>query len=76
MQQPGVVYQMGMPLNRIDVLTAATGLTFAECWPRRVVSTYGDAPVAYLAKSDLIANRRAVARPQDLEDVHALEREP
>jgi hypothetical protein len=75
-QRPGVVYQMGLPPNRIDVLTAVGGLDFADCWPRRAVSTYGDAAVAYLSKADLIANKRAVGRPQDLEDVRALEREP
>ena len=74
--RPGVVYQMGMPPNRIDILTAVDGLDFAACWPRRVTSTYGDATAHYLAKADLITNKRTVARPQDLEDVRALEREP
>lgn len=32
--------------------------------------------VHYLAKADLITNKRKVARPQGLEDVRALEREP
>jgi hypothetical protein len=75
LQQPGVVYQMGVAPNRIDVLTAVDGLDFADCWPRRAQSTYGGVPVAYLGKSDLIANKRAVGRPQDLEDVKALERD-
>ncbi len=72
--RPGVVYQLGVVPNRIDVLTAVDGLVFADCWPRRVTSTYGTVPVAYLAKADLIVNKRTVARPQDLEDVRALER--
>ncbi len=70
---PGVVYQMGVPPNRIDVLTAVEALRFESCWQRRVSATYGDVPVAYLAKADLITNKRAVARPQDLLDVAALE---
>jgi hypothetical protein len=74
--RPGVVYQMGLPPNRIDILTAVDGLDFAACWPRRVASTYADVAVNYLAKSDLILNKRHGARPQDLEDVKALEREP
>ena len=74
--KPGVVYQMGLPPNRIEILTAVDGLEFAACWPRRVTSSYGDVAVHYLAKSDLITNKRQVARPQDLEDVRALEREP
>ena len=73
---PDIVYQMGVPPNRIDVLTSVAALEFAPCWQRRVESMYGDVPVRYLAKPDLITNKRAVARPQDLLDVEALEREP
>ena len=72
----GVVYQIGVPPNRIDVLTSVEALDFGACWDRRVRSTYGQVPVAFLAKSDLIVNKRAVGRAQDLEDVKALEREP
>ena len=75
-ERSGVVYQMGMPPNRIDVITAVDGLTFGPCWDRRVVAKFGDVAVAYLAKSDLIVNKRTVARPQDLEDVRSLERAP
>lgn len=71
----GVVYQMGLPPNRIDILTAVDGLQFADCWPRRAVATYGPQPVAYLAKSDLIKNKRTVGRPQDLQDADNLERD-
>ena len=33
--RPGIVFQMGVPPRRIDVLTALSGLTFAEAWPTR-----------------------------------------
>ncbi len=72
--RPGVVYQIGLPPNRIDILTAVDGLQFTDCWPRRAVSTYGPQPVAYLAKTDLIKNKRTVGRPQDLLDADNLER--
>lgn len=75
-ERPGVVYQMGVAPNRIDILTAVDGLQFADCWERRSISSYGDIAVAYLGKPDLIVNKRTVGRPQDLEDVKALEREP
>jgi hypothetical protein len=41
-----------------------------------VESTYGGVKVSYISKDDLIANKRAVARPQDLADVAYLELEP
>jgi hypothetical protein len=31
----GTVFQIGVAPNRIDVITAIDGLTFAEAWPRR-----------------------------------------
>ena len=40
--QPGVVFQIGVPPNRIDIVTAIDGVTFAEAWPARVITTYGD----------------------------------
>ncbi|HZN40820.1 MAG TPA: hypothetical protein VFD82_18590 [Planctomycetota bacterium] len=31
-ERSGVVHQMGMPPNRIDVITAVDGLVFGPCW--------------------------------------------
>ena len=36
-------------------------------------ATYGGVSVAYIGRSELIANKRAAARPQDLADVAYLE---
>src|SRR6185369_14866762 len=33
---PGIVFQMGLPPSRIDILTDITGVTFEDAWPRRV----------------------------------------
>lgn len=70
---PGVVFQIGVEPNRIDILTAIDGVTFDEAWSRRVPSTYGGVPIALLAMEDLIRNKRAAGRPQDLLDVAKLE---
>jgi hypothetical protein len=68
-----MVLQIGMPPNRIDILMGIQGVAFPEAWEHRVTSKYDDCPVAYLSKADLIRNKRAVGRPQDLEDVRELE---
>ncbi|MFO1029642.1 MAG: nucleotidyltransferase [Planctomycetota bacterium] len=72
---PGTIYQMGLPPSRVDILTAVDGLQFQPCWERRVGAHYGGVAVAYLSRDDLITNKKKVARPQDLEDVRALERD-
>lgn len=42
----------------------------------RVADVYAGIAVWYIAKPDLIANKRAVARLQDLADVEYLEKGP
>lgn len=71
---PGVVFQLGVVPNRIDLLTSVTGLDFAGAWSRRSSLDIGDLSVPVLGKADLIINKRAVGRPQDLVDVAELER--
>ena len=74
--RPGIVFQMGVPPNRIDIVTAIDGVSFAEAWPGRSATTYGDQPVPVIGKADLIRNKRASGRPQDLLDVASLEAGP
>lgn len=72
---PGIALQIGVPPQRIDVLTNPTGIRFAEAWTRRVeVAITPDLLCPVIGREDLLANKRAAARPQDLADVAALER--
>ena len=71
--RPGVILLMGLPPRRIDVLTALTGLTFANAWPHRLRSTFGPVEVDFIGREDFIANKRATGRTKDLVDVESLE---
>lgn len=64
---------MGRPPARIDILMSVAGLRFADAWRRRVPSDFDGVPVSILSREDLIANKRAAGRPQDLVDVGNLE---
>ena len=70
----GTIFQIGIAPNRIDVLTSIEAVSFVDAWKRRVPSTYGDVPIHVLSIEDLLTNKRAVGRPQDLLDVENLER--
>lgn len=70
---PDIVYQIGVNPVRIDILTVVSGLDFENAWTRRVPSRYAGQPVFVLSMEDLIVNKRASGRPQDLADVAALE---
>ena len=74
--EPDIVYQIGLPPNRIDILTAIDGVTFAEAWPERVTSTVDGVTFQMISKHHLLANKRATGRPQDLADVARLEEMP
>ncbi len=71
---PGIVFQMGLPPNRIDVLTAIDGVAFDEAWPERLETEYGGERIHVIGRRHLVANKRASGRPRDLADAEDLER--
>lgn len=74
-KKPGMVLQIGLPPNRIDILTKLSGVSFQRAWKRRMDVTFADGLVCpVIGFDDLLANKRASGRPQDLADVAALER--
>ncbi|HEY7546694.1 MAG TPA: DUF6036 family nucleotidyltransferase [Blastocatellia bacterium] len=69
----GTVYQMGRPPVRVDILMGVAGLDFESAWNNRVESSYGEVRTQFLSIEDLIINKRAVGRPQDLIDAENLQ---
>ena len=76
LSQPGLIFQIGVPPVRIDVVTSIDGVSFTEAWLNRMRTTFGDQPVAVLSREDLIRNKRATGRTQDLADIEWLETHP
>jgi hypothetical protein len=68
----GMVYQIGVPPRRIDVLTSLTGLTFEEAWRGRVEGSLGGVPCPFIGKQELVKNKRTLGRPRDLADLELL----
>jgi hypothetical protein len=73
---PGVVYQIGVKPQRIDILTRISGVDFETAWARRAHATVDGIAYAVIGREDLITNKRASARPLDLIDADKLERVP
>jgi hypothetical protein len=71
--RPGTVFQIGVPPNRIDIVTGIDGVAFPDAWTGRATTTYGDQPVPVIGRFHLIQNKRASGRPQDLLDLAILE---
>ena len=73
--KPDSFFIMGRPPNQIDIITTIDGVTFDEAWANRIPATYGDEAVNYISKEDLIRNKTAAGRPQDVADVAYLTRD-
>ena len=68
----GTFYQIGLPPNRIDIITQLVEMDFAQCWQRRKTVSIGELTVEYIAIDDLIENKERTARPHDLADAEHL----
>jgi hypothetical protein len=62
--EPDIVFQIGVPPIRIDVLTGIDGVSFAQAWPNRVASKVGKAPTNVLGRADLLRNKRPADEPK------------
>ena len=70
--RPGIVFKMGLPPARIDLLTEVSGVAFTEAWATRLPSSFGPLQVDYIGRGEFIRNKRAAGRAKDLGDLEAL----
>jgi hypothetical protein len=75
-QEPGQTIQLGQPPVRIDLITSLTGVTWEQAAGGASPGDYGGRAVPFIGRSELIANKRATGRPQDLADAERLEGPP
>jgi hypothetical protein len=75
LSRPAMVIQLGVEPNRIDLVTSIDGVAFEDGWRGRVESTYGDAAIHVIGRRELIRNKIASGRPQDVADVARLNRD-
>lgn len=70
---PSVIFQIGVPPGRIDILTKVSGLDFTNAWAnRKPLSIEGLDFHVIGFDEDLIKNKMATGRPKDLPDVDML----
>jgi len=64
---------MGQPPERVDILQQIDGITFDEAWEHRLEGQIdGEIATFVISKDDLIRNKLACGRDQDLLDVKKL----
>lgn len=69
-----LIFQIGIAPNRIDVLTAISGVSWEEGTRGRVTAEYDGLTLPFLGREMLIQNKRASGRPKDRIDIEELER--
>ena len=67
-----VVIQLGYEPVRIDLLTAASGVDFADCYERRVEIDVEGVRIPFISLPDLRRNKAASGRLRDLADLEDL----
>ena len=64
--------RMGVPPLRIELLTDVSGVSFEDCYGRRVIADMDGVEVSLIGLDDLRANKKASGRYKDLEDLRHL----
>jgi hypothetical protein len=71
----GMVYQIGLPPRRVDILTEISGVDFDDCWTSRLIQPLAGLSIPFLGRRSLILNKQATGRAKDLSDLALLERQ-
>lgn len=71
-QRPDSIIQLGLPPNRIDLLTAIDAVEFQEAWENRIEAEIDGAPVNFISKNLLLKNKAATGRAQDKADIEEM----
>ena len=57
----------------IDIMTFTLGVSFDECYNNRLILNIQGVPVNFIGLQQLLENKRATGRPQDLQDIENLD---
>jgi hypothetical protein len=66
-------FQIGLPPQRIDILTSISGVEFEEAWPHRIHFQFEEYRIPAIGLVELIKNKKTSGRPKVLIDVAWLE---
>ncbi|MBI4625726.1 MAG: hypothetical protein HY736_21210 [Verrucomicrobia bacterium] len=70
--EPGKIVRIGVPPLRLEVMNEISGVTFDDCFGKRVEETIDGLRMVFIDRESLLANKRAAGRPKDLADIEAL----
>jgi hypothetical protein len=72
-EKPDTVVQIGVTPRRIDILTGITGVEFVDAQRQKILIDIEGLKVPVIGVADLVRNKLAVGRPQDIADATRLQ---
>jgi hypothetical protein len=69
---PGMVVQLGVKPNRIDLLTAISGVSFDQAWATRSEAELEGVATHFIGLAPLLRNKEQTGRAKDLGDAEEL----
>ena len=76
LRSPGKVIQLGVKPNRVDLLTAISGVSFEEAWATRIAADLEAIPTHFIGRGELLRNKECTGRAKDLGDAEELRKRP
>jgi len=68
----GIIFQIGVPPRRIDLITEIDGVKFTNAYKNKKIVALQNLRVPFLSLKDLIRNKQSTGRAKDLLDVKYL----
>jgi predicted nucleotidyltransferase len=69
LQKEKTLISFGQEPLKVEMLTTIKGVIFGKCYKRRNIIVIDGIPIAFINLNDLIKNKRATGRPQDINDL-------
>ena len=70
--EEGQIVRVGVPPLRLEILNQISGVSFANCYKKRIEETIDGLEVNFIDRDSLLANKRAAGRAKDLADIDEL----
>lgn len=72
-EKENAIIQLGFPPYRIDIVTSPEGISFQECFEKRVENEIDGVLVKWIDLENLKKNKLAAGRKKDIADIENLE---
>lgn len=67
------IFRIGNPPYRIDIMTEIDGVKFKEWYPNKIIKDIDGINIHFIGLKDLVKNKRASGRKQDMLDLDNLQ---